>query len=369
MNPTDKAENDLIGRAIELLNEEYGAHDDFNSAFNGDEPLKLGRLELDKSKVLFWLDRAGYYETKADWSNQTLQEQHQPCVDFLRENEHGSPIRELAEALKQKRIVPFVGAGLSQPMNMPLWGAALRRLHVRVCTPPDAEISQLIDQGRYLGAAQALADRSLVHTNNFIRSTYRVQQVTGPVLLLPDIAQGCIVTTNFDDAIEEVFRDKDITFDGYMHGTQQHNFFSRLVRGQRCLLKLHGDADDPQSYILTRNQYQEAYRTPFDFRLPLPKALRQIYISNSMLFLGCSLEQDWTMDLFRQVIDQHEYEIPNHFAILPKPADAAVAQAKAGALLELNIQPIWYPTDQHQFVEAMLGLALDIADGRVQFEI
>jgi hypothetical protein len=75
------------------------------------------------------------------------------------------------------------------------------------------------------------------------------------------------------------------------------------------------------------------------------------------------------MDLFQQVIDQREYEIPNHFALLQKPADAAAAQEKAGALLELNIQPIWYPTNKHQFVAALLELALDMANGRAQFEI
>lgn len=142
MNPSDNAQNDLVGRAIELLNEEYESHGVFNAAFDGDEPLRIGRLELDKSKVLFWVDRSGYYEAKADWSNQTLQERHQGCLEFLRDNGHGSSLRELAEAIRQRRIVPFIGAGLSQPMNLPLWGAAMRRLHERVCTPLDAEISR-----------------------------------------------------------------------------------------------------------------------------------------------------------------------------------------------------------------------------------
>jgi hypothetical protein len=63
-----------------------------------------------------------------------------------------------------------------------------------------------------------------------------------------------------DDAINAALRAapsrrsgvrENLAFDGYIHGTQQHNFFSRLVRGQRCLLKLHGDADDR---VLSRYQ-------------------------------------------------------------------------------------------------------------------
>lgn len=368
MTAGDNTQSELIARAVELLTDEYLANSEFNSSFDGNEPLKLGRLELEKSKVLFWMDRAGYYESKSEWSNQTLRDRHQSCVDVLRSNEHVAPLRALAEGVKQRRIVPFVGAGLSQSMGLPLWGAALRRLHERVSSPLDPDISALVDAGSYLHAAQALATRSAVLTNNFIRTTYRVRQVAGPVTRLPELAHGCIVTTNFDDAIEEVFKLHKIAFDGYMHGTQQHNFFARLVRGQRCLLKLHGDADDPSSYVLTGTQYQEAYQSPIDFRRPLPKALRQIYISNSMLFLGCSLEQDWTMDLFGYVKNQGEYEIPNHYAILPKPQTFAEEQTKAARLLDVNIQPIWYPDAEHHFVEALLDLALDVAAGRLPLE-
>ena len=152
-----------------------------------------------------------------------------------------------------------------------------------------------------------------------------------------------------------------------MHGTQQHNFFSRLVRGQRCLLKLHGDADDPQTYILTRTQYHDAYGEPLNFQRALPKALRQIFISNSLLFLGCSLEKDRTLDLFRQIKQQSEYEIPDHYALLPLPDDQQERQQKETNLLELNIQPIWYPNEEHDYVELLLRLVLDIADKRISF--
>src|SRR3569832_1120470 len=82
----------------------------------------------------------------------------------------------------------------------------MRSLHDRIHKPNNPEISALNDQGRYLEAAQALADHSSVLTNNFFRLFFCVQKVVGPVLLIPCIAYGCIVITNFDDAIEEVFK-------------------------------------------------------------------------------------------------------------------------------------------------------------------
>lgn len=105
------------------------------------------------------------------------------------------------------------------------------------------------------------------------------------------------------------------------------------------------------------------------FQRSLPKALRQIFISNSLLFLGCSLEQDWTLDLFRRVKQQGEYEIPNHYAFLPTPDNAQRKQQKETELLDLNIQPIWYPATKHECVKQLLSLAIDVANKRIALTV
>jgi hypothetical protein len=191
--------------------------------------------------------------------------------------------------------------------------------------------------------------------------------LVGPLALLPRIARGCVITTNFDDAIEQVYRRDGVEFRAYMHGTQDHNFFPRLVRGDRCLLKLHGDADNPATYILSRAQYAAGYGEPFDFHNPLPKALRQVFVSQSLLFLGCSLEQDWTLELFEQAKQEDGYAIPNHYAVLPTPEDAQIKQQKETRLLRLNVQPLWYPANEHEFVERYLQLIVDVAERRITF--
>jgi hypothetical protein len=81
--------------------------------------------------------------------------------------------------------------------------------------------------------------------------------------------------------------------------------------------------------------------------------------------LGCRLEQDWTLELFKKVKQQGEYEIPHHYAFISTPDSAQEKQQKAASLLELNIQPIWYPTGEHDYVEKLLTLAIDVADKRI----
>ena len=66
--------------------------------------------------------------------------------------------------------------------------------------------------------------------------------------------------------------------------------------------------------------------------------------------------------------DQSEYEIPNHFALLPEPGFVQLKQEKETLLLELNVQPIWYPTSQHDYIEKLLRLIIDVADKRMTLE-
>lgn len=371
MSPADKREDPLVREAIRLLNEEYDASGDFNESFETDEPVRIGKLAFPKSRVLFWLDRDAYYDAQEEWRDDSLQDQHETCFKLLRDQGLETPFSELIAAVERGRVVPFVGAGMSKPMGMPLWGEALRELLGRLPGADAAAIIEQIEAGHYLAAAQALVDHDEVQTTNYVRTKYRVQKIklAGPMVLLPRIAKGCVITTNFDDAIEQTYRGVDIEFNAYMHGTQEHNFFPRLVRGDRCLLKLHGDADNPATHILTQGQYADGYRNAgeFDFHKPLPKALRQVFVSQSLLFLGCSLEQDWTLELFEKAKQADEYAIPDHYAILPAPADAQAKQQKESRLLRLSIQPLWYPEGDHESVDRYLQLIVDVAERRITY--
>ncbi|WP_283743156.1 SIR2 family protein [Sideroxydans sp. CL21] len=377
MSDTEKQQKHLVAQALELLHKEYEANQIFNGYFDGEEPLVIpsprqdvGLYLYDRSKALYWVDRDAYDDERTAWENDTNQAKHQEAIDIIRNTGSVVPFQDLLDAVERGRVVPFIGAGMSKPVGMPLWGEALLQLLSLLPGADAAAIETLISAGNYLEAAQVLAEYDAVQTSNFIRTTYRAQKLklAGPMLLLPRFAKGCIVTTNFDDAIEKIYEEQKAgNFEAHMHGTQDHNFFQRLVRGDRCLLKLHGDAENYATHILTKTQYEEAYGDPFDFHKPLPKALRQIYISQSLLFLGCSLDQDWTLELFKKAKEEDAYQIPNHYAILPAPANDQVRQHKASDLLALNIHPLWYPDGQHGYVEKLLQLVVDVIEKRVAF--
>ncbi|MFN7537110.1 MAG: SIR2 family NAD-dependent protein deacylase, partial [Burkholderiales bacterium] len=242
------------------------------------------------------------------------------------------------------------------------------------------DIEPLMAQYDYLQAAQVLHDASAQQVQHFIKTEFRQRgAISGSVALLPQLANGCIVTTNFDTVIEDLFKEKGQPLDGYMHGTQAgNNFVQRLLRGERCILKLHGDAGQSNTHVFTQAQYKAAYGdaggAPFAFQNQLPRALRQIFISHSLLFLGCSLEQDKTLDLFKSVVDEGAFEIPDHFALLNEPATPPERARKEARLLQLKIRPLWYATSQgadgtpdHCLLEQILKLAIAVANRQVVF--
>jgi hypothetical protein len=367
--------NDIIEKVEELLEAAYDEKKEFNTALNGGTPIKIPSLvvgqpphQLEASEILFWTARDAYHDEFSAWEPKHHQDLHRQAIDQLKGNNQLSEFRNLVEVIKKNRLAPFVGAGLSLACKYPLWEKALDEIAAKIPTVDMAAYKAKMASYDYLGAAQLLWDKDDTQVKNYIRNTFDERPIIthgkkGPVTVLPRISRGCVITTNFDPLIEVVFGKG--AFDGYMHGNQAgHLFVPRLVKGDRCILKLHGDAANYNTFVFTESQYTQSYGSPMDFSRALPKALRQIFVSHSLLFLGCSLEQDRTLELFQKVYDDKEFDIPDHFAILPQPADPLIKSAKETRLLKLNIRPIWYPHTNHELVEKYLTLAADMAEGR-----
>lgn len=373
----------VVDKVEEALQAAYTSNGDFNAVLDEADPLTFKSLRdpeheyrIRISDALYWVERDAYLDELDHWDGKCQIDQHEAASRFIKESDQSAVFLDLVDALRIGRIAPFVGAGLSRACGYPMWGEALRKLAQKLTVPGLPDIEPLMEQFDYLQAAQVLHAAAPDQAQNFIKTEFRKRgAILGPIRLLPELAKGCIVTTNFDSVIEDLFSDLQQGLDGYMYGTQPGNaFVQRLLRGERCILKLHGDARQENSYVFTQAQYEAAYGQPLAFQNQLPRALRQIFISHSLLFLGCSLEQDKTLELFKFVIDEAAFEIPDHFALLNElgtPQERAVKEAR---LLKLRIRPLWYSTPEgedgkpdHSLLEQILKLAIAVARRQVVF--
>ena len=364
---------DALTKFDEALLEEYESHSEFNKEFNVSKPLRFSSLMdenisygYESSWVLFSCERSVYYEELDAWNSFQNESKHLPLKDLIKSNDQRSLLHELVVAAKRRRIAPFVGAGMSLDCEFPLWGKALTEILSRMDDFDDSEVKEAIKEYDYLKAAQLLWEQDDTQLRNYIRGKFAEGEipdgeVKGAVTKLPGFCAGCVITTNFDPVLEKVFK----SFEGKMHGLVPDKFAQKLIEGDSCLLKLHGHFKDEDTYVFTQEQYDKAYGDPLDFKRALPRALRQVFISHSLLFLGCSLDQDKTLELFQTVVDEKAFDIPNHFAILPEPKSGETKAQKETRLLKLKIRPIWYPNGKHEFVGLYLDLLADAVAGRV----
>lgn len=376
----------VVGKVEELLQLAYSSNQEFNAALDdahGDvHSLSIRSLrypghefKYSPSEVLFWAERKTYLDELDHWEGRRESDLHEAAIRYVKSSDQMSVLLDLVDAIRLRRVAPFVGAGLSRPCGYPMWGEALKKMADRLDTLGIEDIGPLMARYDYLQAAEVLYAAAEDRVNHFIKTEFRKRPsgVQGAVTLLPQLSHGCMVTTNFDTVIEDLFRAEGQPLDGYMYGKQPGNaFVQRLLRGERCILKLHGDASQDNTYVFTRSQYASAYGEPLSFENQLPRALRQIFISHSLLFLGCSLEQDKTLDLFQSVVDERAYDIPDHFALLNRPANPHERQQKESRLLRHKIRPLWFDTPpgpdgvpDFSLLEQILSLAIAVARGRV----
>lgn len=385
-----KKSAELIKQVEVFLENGLNDNEVFNAVLDGEELIEIRSLQdhdqayqYKASEVLYWVDRTVYLDELDNWNGVKLKEIHSDAINHIYESNQEAVFSDLINLIRRRKVAPFVGAGISAAAGYPGWGNALQELGRKLVDIDDNEVDHLLIEGEYLALAQKLSDASQIQLNNHVGTTFRVKanieenrsRIPMVIQLLPRLCSGAMVTTNFDTLIEDWFKSKGAPeFDGFLLGLQQNsNFVQKLLKGDRCLLKLHGDASQPETYVFTEDQYKQGYgEGEIDFRLQLPKALRQVYISHSLLFLGCSLAQDKTMELFKHVKDEGQFVIPEHFSLLADPLkddgeiDLQAKQETEDRLFEIGIRPIWYSGEgNHAMLTKLLELAVNVAENRV----
>ena len=268
---------------------------------------------------------------------------------------------QLVERLEAGDVVPFVGAGLSRAGGFPTWEEHLRT-QGRTAGIDTAQIEDLLARGEYETVIATIeASRGHDVFTQEIRDAFsRTGTITDATLLITELFADTVITTNYDRLIEQAFDT------GAQNGFQVINgsdALADLINGRVSIIKLHGDIKTPGRCILSKNQYDQHYGIDgIDLTRPIPKLLEYYYKNGSLLFLGCNLNQDRTVRVFRAVKQGIERKhgdiaIPQHFAIEQAPEAEQELSGRNAYLLGLGITGIWFERSQFEYVEAILRLA------------
>jgi len=220
----------------------------------------------------------------------------------------------LADKAITGRLVPFMGAGVSMSAGAPSWKELISRLAAKVDLTAE-ELASLtnnnrsaLDQAAFLRHA-FYAKRSTTHVseldldNNDETDGGFAEAIVEAVLLpryglapalLASFGSKQAITLNYDDLYERAYRDVggDLTVIPGRTAESTDNW----------LLKLHGSVDQPESIVLTRDDYLGFSAN----REALSAIVKANLITHHIMFVGFGLVDDH----FHQIIHDVRRAMP-----------------------------------------------------------
>ena len=350
---------------------DYELFEEFNTWIDEGEidlelPLlrNLGQIGLSQpSKAFFAGDREAYVQAlqayRAGRRREVLSRDHfiecygeDDGAHWFERNEQR--FNQLLECLVAQEVVPFIGAGISVSGGFPTWANHLRQQGRTAGIPPE-RVEAWLAQGQYEQIIDHIEQRhGLDIFAQEIRDVFgkrgSIQDIT---LLISELFSDTLITTNYDRLLEHVFDTGDASRIQVINGVTA----MALPDAEKVtIIKIHGDFKDPAHCILGKDQYDAAYgEAALDLYRPVPKILARYYSNNNLLFIGCSLRNDRTLQVFRATkAAAGDFLFPQHFAIEQAPEQCDDLVVRNSELSRLGITAIWYPKGQHEKVEAVL---------------
>lgn len=202
-------------------------------------------------------------------------ELHLAQEDLLQE----PPVQDLINALRKGECVVFVGAGLSQEAGLPSWSQFIQGLANDLGAPHTGELEHFLDVAQWYVEEKGehqLADQ--------IRRYFGpgLGRPTLPHYLLASLPVKIIVTTNYDDLLEQA-----------LEGLRRHPTIitdeadvSQTGHGEGVsVVKMHGDAATSQRFVLSRDDFERYLHQ----RPAMSSLLEGLLLNHSFFFVGYSL--------------------------------------------------------------------------------
>jgi hypothetical protein len=311
----------------------------------------IGDLEMTPAAVLA-ADSVAYEAQFASWFYEVwvaLRAERLEAILALHGNE--KRYQDLCEAVSNSQVVPFIGSGMSAASGIPTWAEFLRSIR-KYSTLSESDLEGLLSSSSFEEAAAQLS-KSMPDKlfNERIAHDLRpvsVAAIRGPVLCLPLLFSEIVLTSNLDQILETVYQAADKTFGHILLGPDIQRLALLRAPTESFLLKLHGDCEDSENRVLTPEEYEVAYADG-----PVIEELAQIFKTNHVLFLGCSIQSDRSVDLVARVATR-DTSMPKHYAFLQEPASDDLHLEREHFLTERGVFPIWYSDDHDESIEALL---------------
>lgn len=285
-------------------------------------------------------------------------------MDFKQIMEYSEDNRDVFDDLcKHKSIendncIPFVGAGISG-FVYPCWGKFLEECANKIHNIDKRQkMLDLIKQDYEIAADEIQKVRGKAGLYADIEKIFSIKPLNEcsniseqAVYLFPYLFKGPLLTTNYDNVLEKIYHDYGVILP-VGHPSHSEMLLKHLVNHLPMLYKFHGDVTEPGSIILGKSSYDKAYQE----NSPLINDFKTGLNHQHLLFLGCSLGHDRTVDLIKK------FALPGltHYAILDCNEDDI--DKYIGELGDIGVRAILYPKGQYSCLRTILKKLLAETD-------
>ncbi len=196
---------------------------------------------------------------------------------------HG--IDDLARAIRERRAILFVGAGVSMSVGLPSWEELVAHMCEELGVPP-GEVETGTGAGyQMLAEYYRITRGSIGPLRSWMDRRWAVspEQVAKSKLhdLIVALDFPIIYTTNYDRNLEVAYELR-----GRPHiKIANAKDLTSVADGPTQIVKFHGDFEDDRSLVLTESDYFS--RLSFDS--PLDVKLRADALGRTVLFIGYSM--------------------------------------------------------------------------------
>lgn len=332
----------------------------FNDELNESGEIEIYGSIFYRDDIFKKMEEETYYIAFNEWKEDRKKTLLEKADEILSKYNNNGRFETLKNIYRQGNMIPFIGAGMSMSSGYAGWTRFLYQLREETRVSEDS-LNTLISQGKYEEAAQALFDDMPSNAfNETLENEYSVdKEIAGCIQYLPYIFDNQVITTNFDCLLERCYTNKETSFKKIITGVDSQEIARLRVRENLLLIKLHGEADSATKRVLIKEEYDRHYTGSNTLQNCIFSISQQ-----SLLFLGCSLGVDRTIQALIDIADERGHDnIPRHYAFLPL-TDGDDRLARRDKLAESNIFPIWYDGDDDHdtCIEALL---LKLSEGVV----
>jgi hypothetical protein len=192
-------------------------------------------------------------------------------------------MQDLIQAIRDRKAILFVGAGLSMNLGLP----SFRKLIDHLADELDFDRELFHLSGDYLSLAEYyyLTQGAIGPLRSWMDTTWHNSEVdiskSSIHKVVVELNFPIIYTTNYDNWLEKAFKHYNSRYIKIANVAD----IARAQEGIPQIVKLHGDFDSDDSIVLTESSYFER----MSFESPLDIKLRSDVLGKTILFLGYSL--------------------------------------------------------------------------------